>query len=115
MLSRYDAGDFAEVARQHLADCRRKLAEHELYVARFYSKRNRPRAAIRRAEGLLETYAGLGLDAEALWIAAEGHLATHETDRAQAHLRRLVDAFATTPWGQLAANRIKSLHSGAES
>jgi outer membrane protein assembly factor BamD len=114
MLARYDAGELAEVARGHLAACRRKLAEHELYVARFYSRRHRHKAARLRAEALLADFDGLGLDAEALWIAAQACLGTGDTAAAQTHLRRLSDDFGDTPFGRLATARIKSLQSGSK-
>lgn len=115
MLARYDAGDLAEVVRKHLGDCRRKLADHELYVARFYAKRDKHLAAALRAEGLLAEFDGLGLDAQALWIAAQSRAALGDTTQAQGHLDRLVAQFGQSPEGVQAANRIKSLQSGKKS
>lgn len=115
MLARYDAGDLADVVRKHLGDCRRKLADHELYVARFYLQRDKHLAAALRAEGLLAEFDGLGLDAQALWIAAESRMALGDTTTAKGHLDRLVAQFGQSPEGQQAANRIKSLHSAKKS
>ncbi|KAK1548398.1 hypothetical protein Q3G72_009410 [Acer saccharum] len=115
MLARYDAGDLTEVVRKHLSDCRRKLADHELYVARFYHQRDKHLAAALRAEGLLSEFDGLGLDAQALWIAAESRIALGDTSAAKGHLERLVAQFSQSPEGQQAANRIKSLHSAKKS
>ena len=39
-----------------------------MYVADFYFKRERYKASAKRAEGILQNYPGLGLDAQALWI-----------------------------------------------
>jgi len=41
----YPDSPFAELAREQLARCRRNLAEHELYIAAFYSKRGNRKAA----------------------------------------------------------------------
>jgi outer membrane protein assembly factor BamD len=93
MLSRFGKHDLADQARQKLDECRQKLAEHEMYVARFYFDRDRYKAAAGRAEGLLETYSGLGFDEEALWIAGKSRFETGEKERARDALSRLVKQF----------------------
>jgi outer membrane protein assembly factor BamD len=49
-------------AKAKLEFCRRHLAEHELYVGRFYYRTGKYKAALGRFEGILKNYPGVGLD-----------------------------------------------------
>jgi outer membrane protein assembly factor BamD len=90
-------------------ECRRKLADHELYVARFYFKRERYQAAAARADGLLRDYPGLGLDAEALWLSARAYLALNDAVAARSALERLTRDFAGTSQAEDAAALLPAL------
>lgn len=76
-----------------LNECRKKLAEHELYVAEFYFKRERFAAAASRAEGLVRDYPGLGLDVAALWLTVRARLAVGELDAAHKAFKHLQTEF----------------------
>lgn len=93
MLMRYPSSEHAAIAREQLEHCRHKLALHELYVARFYFDRERWVAAAARAEGLLRDYAGLGLDAQALWFAGRSRFLSKDYAAAAAALQKLRDSF----------------------
>jgi len=41
----YPDSPYAELAREELARCRENLAEHEMYIANFYNRRGRAKAA----------------------------------------------------------------------
>lgn len=97
MLSRYPQSEYAEKAQAKLSECRRKLADHEMYVARFYFKREKYLASAMRAEGVLRDFSGLGLDPEALWIAGSSHYYTKDLDQARTLLTRLESEFSDTP------------------
>lgn len=93
MLARFESGPMADLSREHLDACRRKLADHEIYVARFYFDREHYEASERRAEGILHDYAGLGLDEEALWIVGKSAFTRGDREAAGAALQRLVQQF----------------------
>lgn len=88
----------AQTARAHekLLFCRSKLAEHELYVARFYHKRYAYKGARRRAEALLAERQPDAIRAEALWLAGSSAQAIGEPEAAQLHLKTLVADFPTS-------------------
>ena len=71
LLSRFPAGFSAAEAHRHRDTCRRRLAEHELYVARFYLREGHPASVCGRALALLEAYGGLGLERPALQLCLE--------------------------------------------
>ncbi|MEM6558661.1 MAG: outer membrane protein assembly factor BamD [Myxococcota bacterium] len=96
MLSRFPQSDEAVEAKEELDVCRLELAKHEIYVARFYYTREKWKAAAGRAEGLLRDYAGLGLDSEALLIAAESRFALGDHAEALQSASRLETEFPDT-------------------
>lgn len=98
MLSRYPNAKVSDQARERLNECRAKLAEHELYVAKFYLKREVYKAAAGRAEYLLENFADLGFDEEALWIAGRSRFEGKEWGAAHRHLAMLRDSFPEGKW-----------------
>ncbi len=65
-LQRFAEGEHAAVAKERVARCRGALADHELYVARFYLNDERPVSARGRLEGLVSGFS----DAPEQW--AEG-------------------------------------------
>jgi outer membrane protein assembly factor BamD len=56
VIQQYPDSPFAELAREELARCRRNLAEHELYIARYYATRKNKRAAEIRLLTLASRY-----------------------------------------------------------
>jgi outer membrane protein assembly factor BamD len=73
-LDRYGRTVYAESANKLLAEVIQRLVDHELYVARFYLDRNRPRAAICRLEYVVENYPRAKRDAEVLLLLGEVYL-----------------------------------------
>ena len=98
-----------EEGHERLDQCRRKLADHEIYVARFYFQKERYQAAAARAEGLLRDYAGLGLDAAALWIKARSRYALKENVPARHALQRLTTEFPDSSEADGAAKLLNEL------
>jgi outer membrane protein assembly factor BamD len=71
---------------------RRRLAEHEFYVANFYLSRGKYRAAAVRLEGILVDYAGAN-DPKALFELGQAYLGLREPRNARMHFAKLVDKF----------------------
>ena len=80
-------------ARDMIAEALRLLAEHELYVARFYRSQDAHPAVVRRLQTLLSSYEGSGLEAEALLMLGETYLEMEEPDRARQAFEELVTRF----------------------
>lgn len=56
LQARFPDSQWSEKAEEKIADCRRNLAGHEFYVARFYFKSGNYRAAKNRFETVVEKY-----------------------------------------------------------
>lgn len=70
-------------------EVRRRLLEHELYVARFYLERDKPEAAIGRLEAAHQRYPGIGLDAEVLFLLGVTYLRMEEVELARSTFSEL--------------------------
>jgi outer membrane assembly lipoprotein YfiO len=70
-------------ARKLEAEVKRRLLEHELYVARFHLDADRPEAAIMRLEAAHDDYPGIGLDAEVLFLLGVTYLRIDEVELAR--------------------------------
>ncbi|HEV8323167.1 MAG TPA: outer membrane protein assembly factor BamD [Myxococcota bacterium] len=66
-VARYPDHDMVPKAKELIIKCKRKLADHEMYVARFYYKRGKYLATAQRLRGLLADYKGAGLDRDAYY------------------------------------------------
>ncbi|MEM1413952.1 MAG: outer membrane protein assembly factor BamD [Myxococcota bacterium] len=82
----------AEV-REMIDGCLRILAEHELYVARFYLARDHYPATVLRLRTLLTAYEGSGVEPDALLLLGRTYLRMDESGEAQAAFQELVDRF----------------------
>jgi outer membrane protein assembly factor BamD len=80
-------------AKKMLDDTRSRLAEHELYVAGFYAKREKWAAVASRLENVVEKYPGGGQDEKALFQLHNVYLKLKNPERAQEALRRIISRF----------------------
>lgn len=93
VLREYPDSAMAGEARAHLDAVRERLAAHELYVIRFYQRRDESRAVIQRASALVERFPESARVPDALFHASRALLQEDEVDRAVATLRRLVSEY----------------------
>ena len=80
----YPNSQYAEEVSEKLATVRERLADHEFFVATFYLKREEPRAAAMRLQGLLERFPGVGFDEEALFLLGKSYLMLGDVGQAVA-------------------------------
>lgn len=66
LIKRFPRDDYANKARKKLRECLIYLAEHELYVANFYYKQGRYRAALGRYTYIINNYTDMGQYQEAM-------------------------------------------------
>ena len=90
-VKRHPDSEYHPKAEKMLREARRRLADHEMYVADYYLERDNPTGAKMRLKFLLNHYAGLGLDAKALYLLAVAHLKLGEPDKAKVALQDLVE------------------------
>lgn len=98
------------LARKLEAEVKRRLLEHELYVARFHLDSDRPEAAIMRLEAAHDTYPGIGLDAEVLFLLGITYLRIDEVELAREIFSELQMQHPTHHHGQQAKLYLKYMN-----
>ena len=76
----YSGSSLEPLAIKLRDEIKRRLLQHELYVARFYLDREVPEAAIGRLEAAHKNYPGIGLDAEVLFLLGLTYLRMDEVE-----------------------------------
>ncbi len=71
----------------------RMLAEHELYVAKFYLRRDAYPATVGRLKTLVTAYQGSGVEAEAMLLLGTTYIKMHKTNEAREVLQKVVADF----------------------
>jgi outer membrane protein assembly factor BamD len=104
-IRQYPESQYLPEAKQKVEDTRRRLAEHEMYVANFYARRERWKAVAQRLEGLLKNYPGTPLEEEALFDLHDAYVRLNDTERAKQTLQRVIERLPGTP----AAERARGL------
>lgn len=106
--------DFPE--SDHVAEARRierqvlaLLARHELYVADYYLKRDRPEATISRVQTLLSEYEGSGVEPEALMLMGRTYLHMRREREARLAFGEIVDRFPRTGFRVQACEYLRTL------
>ncbi|ABI57891.1 outer membrane protein assembly factor BamD [Alkalilimnicola ehrlichii MLHE-1] len=73
LIQRHPDSEYVDDARERMQEIRDLLARHEIYVARFYLRRDAPVAAVGRARTVLQEYQGTGAVEDALEVLVEAY------------------------------------------
>jgi outer membrane protein assembly factor BamD len=111
VINSYPKSEHVAEATAKRTETLRMLAEKEMYVANFYSKRNNHDSALKRYESLLKRYPNQGFDAQALYGAAKSAYESGEKDRGRQHLRNLYSLYPNSEEAKRARNEFEKLGS----
>ncbi len=90
-VDRFPDHEQNELATRHIRSCREALADHELYVARFYLRQDRPTSAQGRLESLYRDFSDVpDRWREGTLLLAETYLALDDRPKAVEVARALV-------------------------
>ena len=109
VAQQYPNSPYADLARQELARCRESLAEHELYVARFYSRRGNSKAAEIRLLTLAARYGDTEVAADGLMRLADLYRSDKDSRRAALAYQALADLHPRAPQAARANRALKRL------
>jgi outer membrane protein assembly factor BamD len=96
-------------ANELMEKCMSLLAAHELYVARFYLKRDAYRGVISRLKGLLTAYPGSGVEREALLLLGEVYLEAKEIEAAKETFNQVIQRFPDSDEAKKARSKLGKL------
>lgn len=93
VMAKYPGTEYANDAKRLIDESRRRLAEHESYVADFYFRRQHYLSASYRYAALLQDFPDLGFDEEALFRLGKCYYQTRMYASARDTLRRFATRF----------------------
>lgn len=93
LIEKYPRSGYEEQANKYIAICLDWIADYELYVARFYYKKDSYKAAAVRCEKLLKDYPGTSAEKDALYYAGLSYKELGERDQAKAKLEVLAQKY----------------------
>jgi outer membrane protein assembly factor BamD len=96
-LKKYPNSSYVGKARELRKGVLQRLVDHEVYVARFYLKREHPKAAAMRLEGAIRRYPGSGREPELLFSLGETYLHMGDPLRAKETFARVVSEHGGAP------------------
>jgi outer membrane protein assembly factor BamD len=88
-VEQYGDSTYAAEARHMIADCIKRLTDHELYVARFYLDNNKPYSAIGRLEGVIKSFPGAQREPEIMLLLGKTFLKMERPEQARAVFAKL--------------------------
>jgi outer membrane protein assembly factor BamD len=106
LINQMPDSQFTPDARERRVQCRRKLAEKELYVGTFYFDRGYYGAAVGRFTRLLADYPAAGFDDAALYYLGESLWKLEQKDEARSAFQRVVQEYSQSEWAPQAAARL---------
>ncbi len=105
----YPESDRREDARRIIQVCLDHLANHELYAARFYLRRDAYHAVVNRLQVLLRSYEGSSVEAEALWLLGQTFEEMEDGDRARLAYEELIELHPDSEEADSARDALSSL------
>jgi len=108
LLARYPESDFAEAVGEKTRILEARLAEHEMYIAKFYFRHNRWWAAVDRCRALMATYPDAGLDQEAMYYIWKSYRKLKRPALAENTYNQLVEQFPEGKWADRARQKLET-------
>ncbi len=97
LVANYPPSLFAEKAKEKIAVCKKRLADNEFYVGKFYYKEGRFQAAAIRFEEVLEKFPKDPDADKTLYFLGKSYLELEQWDKAEAAFRKLVTEHPKSP------------------
>ncbi len=105
----HEGSKYTPKVKELYRKCIRRMADHELYVARFYLERDKPKATILRLEALLKRYPDAGVDPEVMLLLGKTYMKLEKGDLAAKTFRELIQKYPGNPHSAKAKLYLKYL------
>jgi outer membrane protein assembly factor BamD len=100
----YPRGKYAAQTHYMLTVVTGRLVRHEIYVARYYLRRDEFEAAVWRTQYALRTYDGSGLEPEAMVLLGETYLKMHKPAEARSAFSQALAKYPSSAFSTAAKN-----------
>ena len=108
-INSFPASEHVPEAKKLMADCMRQLAEHELYVARFYLKKKKYKGTLARCQNVIDKYPESGLVPTAILVKGQTYLKSGKPDQARATFLRVVEDYPQSYQAKQAKKYLEAL------
>lgn len=108
----FPSSQFFEEAKKHILEARKKLAEHQKYVADFYYDRKHYLSATYGYMSLVDEYSDLGFSELSLLRLGECYLEIQNFEKAEESLEKFMSLFPTSEYkdqAQSLLDRLKTI------
>jgi outer membrane protein assembly factor BamD len=109
LIANYPPSVFTEKSREKVKICRERLAENELYIAKFHYKKKKYQGAKARLEAMVEIYPEVDTLDEALFYLGKSHLKLEEMDVAARVFTDLVHRYPDSKFSDKAKGELREL------
>lgn len=109
VITQYPDSRLIPMAKEGLEEARRRLAEHELYVGRFYFKSGYYESAISRLTNLWKEYPVNGRSAEILYMIGESAYHEESYGMATHYYKEILADYPTSSYTSRARKRLESM------
>jgi outer membrane protein assembly factor BamD len=109
VIANYSPSVFSEKAREKVRICKEKLAEKELYIAKYYYKRKRYEGAKSRLQTMVELYPEVEILDEALAYLGRSYRKLGEIDAARKVFTELARNFPDSKYSGEARRNLNEL------
>ena len=96
-LKRFPDSKYSRRARRYYRKAVRMLARHEMYVARFYLSRNKPKGAILRLKGLIKRYPDAGYESSVMLLLGKTYLKLGQVKQATHTFTQIIGRHPNSP------------------
>lgn len=107
LLAGYPDSSYNETAKELVGFLKRRLADREFYIARFYFNGKNYKGALARFRDMLKNYPEVGLTDSALFYIGESYYELGETGLARETFTTLISDYPASPFVGDAKDRIK--------
>ena len=109
MIEKFPSSTLTPKARELIFEARKKMAEHEHYVADFYFRRRHYLSSTYRYSALLQEFPNMGYDEEALFRLGKSYANVKMIDNAKDTLKRFVSRFPNSSYRTEAETLLKEM------
>jgi outer membrane protein assembly factor BamD len=102
LIAGYGNSSYIDKSKEFRDFLRKRLAEREMYVARFYYKSKKYKAALQRFREVLKNYNDSGFSDETLYYVGESYVRLGEDALAKDAFSLLVNNFPASPFAVMA-------------
>lgn len=95
---RFPDSPYVDQAEQYILRCKTRLADHEVYVGRFYFQREHYEPAINRLETVLAEFPDYYYRDEAYFFLGRAYLETGQTEQAREFFSLLLEQFPASSY-----------------